>query len=1098
MKLSWTLPLALVVPSTWAAVDERSVLLEFFQQTGGDSWNENSGWVDNSGDICDWYGVICDSDDLGLDGRRRLDDDAQVLGIYLPGNYLSGRTPSSLWTLPALIAIDFSGNSQLDVNFVGLEKEDASPLAVLRLPATATTSVTDLAGAAATLQELELSENNFDSQFPTELLALTKLSVLKLSECGLVGTIPDSIRSMSALRELNMHKNDLTGTMPSGLSKLVHLRHLTFSQNQLHGTIPSFVSDYLLLKELWLLDNDFTGTLPSLNQAPDLHKINLQDNELTGTIPTDFLDATATSLSQDQIIVNLKGNMLTGVIPSELDNLEDRYVLWLIADNQFTDYSDSFCDNSLWNNGYIAEYDCRGFLCPPETYSRHGFQTNDTACQPCDSAEYYGTTSCFGHNDYTALKEIYDELDGDNWVNNTNWLTDDDVCTWHGIVCWEVEGTDTGRVRKLLLPNNGLVGTAPSTIYSLHDLTTIDLSHNDIVLPFDNLDQSPHIISINVARTNTKDYDGIEGASTYFQELYADHTPISGTFPEEILNMNKVTVLSFQECGISGPLPEGLFNLVNLEEIYLSNNALTGTIPDQFDVFPYLTTVSLAKNKLHGTIPTTFDDAPSLIAVSLEDQVTKGGGITGALHAFDTTTTLRSLRLSNNKLEGDLPEDLLASLEGDLPVTLDLANNYITGSVHAAYSRFSKINLFLEGNFISKIESSLCKLSDWMSGNVAEYGCDAILCPAGTTGSRRQYLGENTCLTCEESGLSAAYMGQSVCGTDPTANLTTRDTLELLFDSCGGSNWASQDYWKTDTSICDWYGISCDESGSVTAIQLGGNQLTGTFPTAIYKLPTLRSLKLYSNKIHFSFDGAENAENLQTLVLDDVGLKSLVGVGSIRTLTELNVASNNLGGTIPEEISRLVSLKTVDISGNDFSGVLPSALKNMASLTTFKAANNKLSGPIYSFASNANMLYLDVSNNKLTGTIPSELLASATDSEKVVLDISSNRLSGTMPGDLTHLHKLAIQAGGNHFTAIDDALCENLAWNDYDVERYGCDGILCPAGTWNSRGRQSSDESPCVDCNKAKYMGATACSSGASSPTLGLGALLLGLWLFFA
>jgi hypothetical protein len=278
-------------------------------------------------------------------------------------------------------------------------------------------------------------------------------------------------------------------------------------------------------------------------------------------------------------------------------------------------------------------------------------------------------------------------------------------------------------------------------------------------------------------------------------------------------------------------------------------------LPDRWDEFANLEILALAKNQFQGSLPSTLDAAASLRAVSLQDQVTKGGGLTGAIHPFSSTRSLRTLHLAGNKLDGDLPEELLASVEGDSPVTIDLSNNLVTGKVHGAYDRFKRLNLYLEGNFITEMEDHLCHQAEWMSGSVGAFGCDAILCPAGTMGGRRQFT-DSTCEVCKDSDDEpASYLGQAVCGKDATDDLSERDILELLFDQLGGVGWHNGQFWMTDESICEWYGINCDENGSVTSIQLGGNQLVGSFPTEIYLLPNLVHLKLYSNTLYFSFEG---------------------------------------------------------------------------------------------------------------------------------------------------------------------------------------------------------------------------------------------------
>lgn len=369
-------------------------------------------------------------------------------------------------------------------------------------------------------------------------------------------------------------------------------------------------------------------------------------------------------------------------------------------------------------------------------------------------------------------------------------------------------------------------------------------------------------------------------------------------------------------------------------------------------------------------------------------------------------------------------------------------------------------------------------------------------------GSRRQFM-DSICLSCDgtKGSTDLLYLGQAVCKTDSNQIMSERDIIEQLFDQCGGIGWHSRDAWMTETSICDWYGIGCDENGSVTSIQLGGNQLTGSFPTEIYLLPNLMHLKLYSNAIYFSFGVIENARKLKTLGLDNTGLVTLSGVGRARTLQELNVAFNKLSGELPEEISRLVNLRSLDLSRNSISGSVPYWLRSLVSLTTFSASHNKLTGPVYDFGTLKGMIYLDLSHNALTGSIPATLFKSSSTTDKVVADLSSNMLRGQVPAALARLPRLSLQVQDNQISGVDSELCNIEGWNDFAVKTYGCDAILCPAGSWNRQGRQSNENSPCTECRKAKYMGTTRChgSGGSTMRDASFGVLTLALvfWIHY-
>jgi len=1134
---------------------ERSILLELYEATNGHSWNEDYGWAHNLPDVCTWTGIEClvSPETIAEAGGSLVAGRNPVTGIYLRDNFLSGRTPASLWRLSSLKWLDLGFNAALDVDFGSLllvNNDNAyPPIEAISIRQTATTSVKGVHALSETLTELTLSENKLESSFPPDLLELRKLTSLICASCSLRGGLPDAngdgtadadgnaggIDQLSQLRILDLYDNDLTGTLPSGLAGLVHLRSLILAKNQFHGKIPQFVNDELvLLEQFWVNYNDFTGAIPAFDNQPDITKLYLNGNSFTGTIPDTFLGATVSGpegsvTSGATLMVNLGKNDFTGTIPASLDRLSILPITWRFGGNAWTGIAPELCDNRNWNGGGVARFACRGLVCPPGSYSSDGFQTADNPCEPYSTADYFGTFECFDSDDRAVLLDIYAKLGGEDWVHNDGWSTaprtvaDDDwseewndYCGWYGIECWDLGDAKDGRVRKLVLGANNLKGSMPETIFSIEHMTTLDVSNNpDVLVSFRNVGRADHLYSANVGGTQTKDFDGIQHANDFFKRLYADNTPIAGTIPAEITRVRNLEVLSLQDCGLNGELPVDLFAMAYLEELYLAQNNFQGFVPDRWAALKNLEVLSLAQNAFGGNIPESLGYAPSLRALTLKDQVSRGGGFTGSLPSFSKSRTLAQLVVSGNKLDGTLPEDLLqASETAENYFFVDLTNNKITGTIHGSYERFGRLDLYLEGNLISEIDEKLCNNPLWMSGDVGAFGCEAILCPAGTfnQGGRRMYT-DDACLACDAkkatSTTDGLYLGQSTCGVPNAAARASnndgsesetpvsaasaaaaqsmeRGVLEAMFDQTGGpdGDWKTSTAWKTDANFCTWYGVDCDENGSVASIQLGSNGLKGSVPSLIWTLPNLVHLKIYGNDISLDVEGIGFAQNLQTLGLDDTGMKSLEGIGKARSLTNLNVAKNNLAGNLPEELSRLVNIQTLDLSQNRFTGELPFWLKNFASLTSLSVSNNKLEGNVPDFASLSKLSYLDLSHNEFGGNLSPTLLAGSPPDDKIVVDLSYNKIKGVIPGALSRLSRLSIQLEENLIIGIDIQVCSTDGWNDFDAMSYGCNGILCPIGTWNNLGRQSNDV-PCEPCNKAKYMGSTTC--GKETTTVGSG-----------
>ena len=290
------------------------------------------------------------------------------------------------------------------------------------------------------------------------------------------------------------------------------------------------------------------------------------------------------------------------------------------------------------------------------------------------------------------------------------------------------------------------------------------------------------------------------------------------------------------------------------------------------------------------------------------------------------------------------------------------------------------------------------------------------------------------------------------------------------------------------TDICLWHGISCQEGSTVESIHLGSNGLVGEVPTEIFDLPNLQTLSLYSNAVEFSFDGIGQATSLETLSLDSTKLSSLIGIGAGLSLVEVDVRFNQLAGSIPEEVSSLSNLEIFSASVNSFSGTVPSFSSLRKLKTTLRLGDNNLSGELPAFARQS-ISALDLSDNQLVGSIPSNFLASVPSDQSLLVDLSSNLLSGELPSNLTRFEDVTIYLRDNRFDSINPALCTQGTWNGGDVASFQCDGILCPAGTYSVIGRASQSGSTCEACDLNQYYGSSTCGGSAAVSHFGSKAL---------
>ncbi|GKD70854.1 MDIS1-interacting receptor like kinase 2-like protein, partial [Tanacetum coccineum] len=120
---------------------------------------------------------------------------------------------------------------------------------------------------------------------------------------------------------------------------------------------------------------------------------------------------------------------------------------------------------------------------------------------------------------------------------------------------------------------------------------------------------------------------------------------------------------------------------------------------------------------------------------------------------------------------------------------------------------------------------------------------------------------------------------------------------------------------------CTWYGITCNEAGSVVSIEINCGQY-----------------------YYFSSDLGNLDFNMETLTL----LSNLahLSLTNLTKLVELDLSGNNFTSTIPSQIGNLKNLLHLDLSHNNFIGPIPSFLGSMFDLAHLNLGTNKLNGSI--------------------------------------------------------------------------------------------------------------------------------------------------------
>jgi Leucine-rich repeat (LRR) protein len=636
-------------------------------------------------------------------------------------------------------------------------------------------------------------------------------------------------------------------------------------------------------------------------------------------------------------------------------------------------------------------------------------------------------------------------------------------------------------------------------------LKNLVLDSNNIDVDISGIGSARRLELLDISATSTGSVAGI-GAAVQLRELHIKQIGLSGTFPDEIFQLTALELLDFDFNSFSGPLSHAVGQLSNLKQLTGEKNELSGVLPDELRLLTSLAELRLGKNSFEGSVPASaLDEMTSLSYIDLSRQIEHGGqGLSGGLPTLADLHSLTQVRLKDNNFSGMIPFNFLQNVNRDEFQYADLSSNALTGTVPASLAEIGDI--LLQNNMISDLPKVFCDAS--RGSAFAQYGCDAFLCKPGTYNRHgRQESNETKCEVCPE----AKYFGSISCGESPASpptvappSVNEREVLIKLFQVCGGNFWDETDNWLDENqSICTWRGVKCPDGSqqeTVEKLELGGNNLKGTPPTDLFALPNLRSLSLYSNPLaDFDFTGIEYANKLTELLLDATGINSINGIERAPSLELLNLRFNNIQGTFPTQIAGMTTLQALTLAYNDLTGKLPTDLEEMTNLKSLLLSHNRLSGNLNMVNFPRSIRRLDLSHNQITGSIPVSFLTLVPFNAELEVDISSNQITGSIPTDLTRFFHLNIYLKDNLISEISKQLCAMSDWNDGDVGKFGCNGLLCPAGDFAPNGRHSSS-GDCEKCaaGRALHMGASTCDgSGAYTSRSGVTVLTAVASLFY-
>ncbi|XP_024021950.1 receptor-like protein Cf-9 homolog [Morus notabilis] len=741
----------------------------------------------------------------------------------------------------------------------------------------------------------------------------------------------------------------------NSLFLLTHLQTLILSQNSLYGSeiSPQF-GRFVSLTHIDLSYSYFSGQVPlEFSYLSRLITLKLGPNNdlILGTFSLKRIVANLTSLRELS---------LSGVNMS------------FVSRNSFMNLSETLISLDLSDTEMKGEFPANIFLLPNLEVLTLSYNYNLTGSFP-----RYNWTSPLRNLSLSSTRLL---IDLPYLTKSLKYLNHLDARNCNFSVSFPAFLGNITQIISLDLSSNSFGGQIPWDSLNLEKLNSLDLSYNNFE------GQLPPICSNSTKKIFLCDS--------------SESDKLVGTLPLNLKSVNLSGNL------LNGTLPSWLYSLPSLQTLILDENQFTGVIHlEQFSRLKKLKSLSLSFNSL------SVDSINSITYVlpnTLRYLQLSSCNITGFPYSLRSLKNLRYLDLSNNRIDGSVPQ-WLWNVGKDSLFQLDISHNLLTHIGKIPWKSLLYIDLSsnrLQGHL--PIPPPLTYLFSI---------------------SNNRLVGEIPSFFCNLTWIEVLDLSNnSLSGNIPPCigNFSRIFVLDLRMNK-----------------FCGMILPTFAKGNILRNLNLNGNQLEGPLPQSLVNCELLEILDVGNNKLNGSFPHwLESLPELQVLILRSNRLSGPLSNPKVRfpfqKLRIVDISNNDFTGTLPAKYfenfaamidahserleymgeqdlgqsyySVTVTIKgfdrelvkiqklfiTIDFSSNSFTGEIPTVIGKLNSLKGLNFSHNKLSGHIPPSLGNlSNLEWLDLSSNELFGNIPMQLATGLYQLAR--LNLSDNKLEGPIP-----------------------------------------------------------------------------------------------------